>query len=176
MPQPTNKPCRCNRFRQACASAACDAVVVSRRTPRRQTPLSKLKLRRRPSRGAGFWNGTRGSRTANARSSRPVPRTCASDDCCARRPPPLFACRPPMRRDGEEYAGGFEEGDKVHKSVLVTHPHPQSLPTRGREAWPVVTDLSSETRDAVMRLPPPCGEGSRVGVFRHDPPCGCGTI
>src|SRR5690606_4174179 len=57
-----------------------------------------------------------------------------------------------------------------------THPHPHSLPTRGREAWPVVTDLSSETRDAVMRLPPPCGGGSRVGVFRHDPPCGCGVI
>ncbi|MBU1336659.1 MAG: DUF559 domain-containing protein [Alphaproteobacteria bacterium] len=50
------------------------------------------------------------------------------------------------------------------------YPHPHSLPTRGREARLAALFVQSQFHASVkqkgrsLRLPPPCGEGSRVGV------------
>ena len=50
------------------------------------------------------------------RSKQPASTSDLRDGKCrARRPPPLFACRPPRRRDEREYGSGFSGGEKMDK-------------------------------------------------------------
>ena len=56
--------------------------------------------------------------------------------------------------------------------LSVIYPHPVSLPTRGRESLTSASGLPGSARLAEIyrnagALPPPCGEGYRVGVHRQ---------
>ena len=99
-----------------------------RQTPRRLSPLVSLSSETITASELRFLEQYRGSRTANARRSRPglVP---ARRRGRARRPPPLFACRPPVWRDGQDYGAGLEQGDKFVGYWPRTPPRPRSSPS-----------------------------------------------
>ncbi len=97
---------------------------IDGRTPRRLSPLVNLKMRRKPPRGAGFWNC---SAARDRSSSHGRLGTCGRGKAPTRLTPPLFACRPPMRGDGHEFNRAGAAGDKSRVSE-----RPMSEQTKGR--------------------------------------------
>ena len=125
------------------------------------------------------------SRIMIARHAAARSRTCARGKTRARLTPPLFACRPPVRSDGQKCATGFAGGDKWGKSdegLSSANDLPPLIPLQGGGCR--LKNLCLQTSIGRWRrhhattpdvIPALLRDHSDLRRSSTDPPCRCGT-
>ena len=108
-----------------------------------------------PAAGSKFLEPCRLSRQRNARPPAAGTQTYMGGKTHARRPPPLFACRPPVWRDGVDDTSGFGEGDKGDKCHALVVRGSQELAPHHEGYWAI-----EHFTPKLGELQPPCA---------HDP-------